>query len=330
MARSRGRGVTELPRKVAVIGAGDIGTGWAALCASAGWPVTVFDSNARMVERAFSEVPRRARALVALEHATQGIVERGLLEFHQGRSLLQAVKDADWVIEAIHEDLLAKQKLMEAIELIAGPDALITSSSSGVPPAELFARCRRLERMLVAHPLNPPELIPLVELVPTPRTAPASIARALDYLRSLGRMPIVLKKAVPGYVVGRVAAAVWRECIDLVLAGVIDVSDLDRAVSLGPALGWAAAGPHLTYHLGAGEGGVPLFLQQLLAAFESWWGDLAKWQRLEPDQQRALVQAVVRAYGGTVDQLRDARDRRLATILRSLEQSRAMGEHQTG
>src|SRR2546422_3663997 len=89
-----------MPRKVAVIGAGDIGCGWAALCASAGWPVTVFDASAQGLERAAAEVPRRTRALVALERATQGIVERGLLEFTQARSLLQAVQDADWVIRS--------------------------------------------------------------------------------------------------------------------------------------------------------------------------------------------------------------------------------------
>src|SRR5207248_5713788 len=91
-------------------------------------------------------------------------------------------------------------------------------------------------------------------VVPEGRTSAATITRAVEYLRSLGRYPIVLKKAIPGYVVGRVAAAVWRECIDLVLKGVISVDDLDRAVSLGPGIGWAAAGPHLTYHLASGEG----------------------------------------------------------------------------
>jgi 3-hydroxyacyl-CoA dehydrogenase len=311
-----------LPRKVAIIGAGEIGCGFAALCASAGWPVTVFDMNARAVEIAFQEVPRRARALVALDRATPGIVERGLLEFQQGRSLLEAVRDADWVIEAVAEDLLAKQKVTEAIDQIAGPTTLISSSSSGIPPTDLFGRCRRQDRCLVAHPLNPPELVPLVELVPGERTSQETITRAQDYLRALGRMPILLKKPVPGYVVGRIAAAVWRECIDLVLTGAIDVSDLDRAVSLGPALGWAAAGPHLTYHLAAGDGGVTLFLQQLLQTFEGWWNNLARWEKLEPDQQRALLQAIEKAYGGKVPMLREARDRRLSAILRALEQAR--------
>ena len=314
--------MTTMPRKVTVIGAGDIGCGWAALCASAGWPVTVFDASAHGLERAATEVPRRTRALVALERATQGIVERGLLEFTQARSLLQAVQDADWVIEAIPEDAIAKQKLFGSIEQVAGPDTLLTSSSSGIPPSEIFARCRRQDRCLVAHPLNPPELIPLVEVVPSTRTSAAAVVRAQEYLRALGRMPILLKKAVPGYVVGRITAAVWRQCIDLVLEGVIDVDQLDRAVSLGPALGWAAAGPHLTYHLAAGDGGVTLFLQQLLGSFESWWGQLATWQRLEPEQQRALIQSIERAYKSNIEQLREARDRRLGAILRVLEQAR--------
>lgn len=174
----------------------------------------------------------------------------------------------------------------------------------------------------MAHPLNPPELIPLVEVVPGERTAPAALERAASYLRALGRFPIRLNRSVPGYVVGRIAAAVWRECIDLVLNGVIDVDELDRAVSLGPALGWAAAGPHLTYHLAAGEGGIQIFAQRLLSSFEGWWGDLATWSRLEPAQQRALAQAIERAYRGKLDQLRDARDRRLSAILRGLEESR--------
>jgi 3-hydroxyacyl-CoA dehydrogenase len=314
--------VTELPRKVAVIGTGDIGCGWAALCASAGWPVTVFDASAQGLERAELEVPRRTRALVALERATQGIVERGLLEFATARSLLQAVQDADWVIEAIPEDLMAKQKLFDAMERIAAPDALLASSSSGLLPNDIFARCRRQDRCVVLHPLNPPELIPLVEIVPGSRTTAATVTSAQERLRALGRIPILVKKAVPGYVVGRIAAAVWRQCIDLVLQGIIDVDELDRAVSLGPALGWAAAGPHLTYHLAAGDGGVTLFLQQLLGSFESWWGELATWQRLEPEQQRALIHSIERAYKNKIDALREARDRRLGAILRALEESR--------
>ena len=319
-----------IPRKVAVIGAGDIGVGWAALCASAGWPVAIFDLSPATMERASIEVERRTRALVALGRAPESIVEQGLRELQRATFFSEAIQDADWVIEAIQEDVGAKQKLFAAIEEAVSPEALISSSSSGLAPTEIFGRMRRLDRCLVTHPLNPPELIPLVEVVPEGRTSPASITRAVDYLRTLGRFPIVLKKAIPGYVVGRVSAAVWRECIDLVLRGVISVDDLDRAVSLGPAIGWAAAGPHLTYHLAAGEGGIRYFTQQLLASFESWWQQLAHWAQLDPEQQRALIQSIEKSYKGKVEFLREARDRRLSAILKALEQARAPSGSESG
>ena len=319
-----------IPRKVAVIGTGNIGIGWAALCASAGWAVAVFDLNPSAVERASSEVERRTRALVELGRAPESIVERGLKELVRAQFLSEAIQDADWVIEAIHEDVAAKQKLLVGIEQEAAVEALISSSSSGLSPTEIFGRMRRLDRRLVTHPLNPPELIPLFEVVPEGRTSPATIARAVDYLRALGRHPIVLKKPIPGYVVGRVAAAVWRECIDLVLRGVISVDDLDRAVSLGPGIGWAAAGPHLTYHLAAGEGGIRGFTQHLLASFESWWQQLAHWAQLDPEEQRTLIGSIERAYKGKIEFLREARDRRLNAILKALEQARAPSGSESG
>ncbi len=133
---------------------------------------------------------------------------------------------------------------------------------------------------------------------------------------------MTINKQVPGNVANRIAAAVWREAIDLVLKGVIDVDDLDRAVSLGPALGWAAAGPHLTYHLEAGDKGLEGHLQQLLHSFETTWADLATWSKLEPEQRHKLVYSIERTYEDTVDKLRPLRDRRLAGILRSLERTR--------
>ena len=282
------------------------------------------------MERASIEIERRTRALVALGRAPEAIVERGLSDLDRASSLSDAIQDADWVIEAIHEDVAAKQKLLAAIEQVAGVDALISSSSSGLAPTDIFGRMRRLDRCLVTHPLNPPELIPIVEVVPEGRTSVAAITRAVGYLRALGRHPILLKKSIPGYVVGRIAAAVWRECIDLVLRGVISVDDLDRAVSLGPGIGWAAAGPHLTYHLAAGEGGIRGFTQQLLASFESWWQQLAHWAQLDPDQQRVLIHGIERAYKGKVEFLREARDRRLNAILRALEQARAPSGLESG
>lgn len=306
--------------RVAIVGVGDIGRGWASLCVGAGWPVALFDNSADALEDAAPIIAGRARSLVSLDRADEQAAEQGIASLKVSRSLLQACGEAQWIIECIGEDLQAKQKLFEAFESTAPKARVVTSSTSGFSVQDLAARCRRPDRIVVAHPLNPPELITLVELVTGPHTDRALIEVLKGWLRALGRMPVVVKKPIPGNVAGRIAAAVWREAIDLVLKDVIDVDDLDRAVSMGPALGWAAAGPHLTYHLAAGNRGVEGFLQTLLQTFEGYWSDLATWSKLEPEDQHRLIHAIEKTYEGQVDQIRRSRDRRLAAILRALEE----------
>jgi 3-hydroxyacyl-CoA dehydrogenase len=314
------------PPVVAVIGAGAIGRGWAALAAAHGWAVTIFDTDVTAGDAAMTEIGARVRALVALGRAAPHAAEAGLGALQAGTSLLQVCEAADWVIESIGEDLAQKQRLFENLDLLARNAAVISSSSSGFPMTEIGSRCRDQKRLVVVHPLNPPELIPLVEVVPGKFTAPQTVDMASSWLRTLGRIPIALKREAPGNVVGRIAAAVYRECIDLVLTGVVDVDQVDRAVSLGPSLGWAAAGPHLTYHLGAGERGLSAFLQGLLQSFEVWWGSLAQWTKLEPEQVKALTALVERSYGNKLEDIREARDRRLASFLKALETSRRPSE----
>ena len=249
-------------------------------------------------------------------------MEDGIKSLRMARSLLQACEGAQWIIESVHEDQITKQKLFESFESVAPRAQIVTSSTSAMLPKDISARCRRPDRCLIAHPLNPPELIPLVEVVPGPQTDSTTVEVLKAWLRLLNRIPVVLRKPVPGFIAGRIAAAVWREAIDLVLTGVIDVADLDRAVSVGPALGWAAAGPHLTYHLAAGKRGVTGFLQGLLGTFENLWSSLPTWSKLEPQQQRQLIQAIEKSYEGQIEQIRKARDRRLAAILKGLEGAR--------
>lgn len=308
----------DIPR-VAVVGAGEIGRGWAALAVAAGWQVGVFDIDSRARGGALEAISGRARALVQLRRLPAAVVTHGLKDLELGKSLLQAVGPADWIIEAVTEDLPTKQRVIEAIDDIAKPDAVISSCSSGLAPADIAARAIRRYRVLIAHPLNPPEIIPLVEVIRGPETSDQSFNTLRNWLRALGRFPVTLKKQVRGNVATRIAAAVWREAIHLVLEGVIEVEDLDAVISLGPALGWTAAGPHLTYHLAAGDQGVRVFLQHLLATFEQVWADLADWDRLSPQEQRALESAVERAYEGRLEEMRSSRDRRIAAILHAIE-----------
>lgn len=308
--------------RVAVVGAGETGRGWATLCAAHGWPVSIFDTEAGALKSAREDVVERARGLPVLLRIDAEVVEAGVASLTDGRSLLQACQDAEWVIEAIHDDRVAKQRLFEALESAAPRARVVSSSSATLTPQDLAARCRRQDRVLVAHPQQPTELVPLVEILASPQTDGLVVELTKGWLRHLGRIPVVLRKPVRGNVAGRINAAVWREAIQLVLEGVIDVDDLDRAVSVGPGLGWAAAGPHLACQLAAGRRGTAAHVQHLLQANEEIWQGLAGWSQLDPDQQHRLIAAIERAYAGQTERIRRARDRRLAAILHGLDASK--------
>lgn len=308
--------------RVAVVGVGETGRGWATLCAAYGWPVSMFDTEASALKTAREDVVERARGLPVLLGIDADAVEAGVAGLQDGRSLLHACQDAEWVIESIHEDRGAKQRLFEALESAAPKARVVSSSTAGFTPIDLTARCRRPDRVLVAHPQLPIELVPLVEILTSPQTDGLVIELAKGWLRHLGRIPVMLKKSVRGNVAGRISAAVWREAIQLVLDGVIDVDDLDRAVSVGPGLAWAAAGPHLACQLAAGQRGTAAYVQQLLRTNEEIWQGLATWNQLDPDQQHRLIAAIERAYAGQTERIRQARDRRLAAMLQGLEASK--------
>ncbi|MEJ2238217.1 MAG: 3-hydroxyacyl-CoA dehydrogenase NAD-binding domain-containing protein, partial [Gemmatimonadales bacterium] len=140
---------------VAVVGMGEIGRGWAALCVASGWTVAIYDNEAQSLHDAADEIENRARKLVTLEQATQSDVDRGIASLNLGRSLLQACGKADWIIEAVREDLRTKQKVFEGVESVAPKARVITSSSSGFSAKDVAGRCVRQERCLVVHPLNP-------------------------------------------------------------------------------------------------------------------------------------------------------------------------------
>jgi len=306
--------------KVAVIGLGEVGRGWAALLVSAGWPTALFDTDARMLDQGEQEILRRVDALVAGGRATRPTADLGLGELRIGRSLLQAVGEAQWIIEALPEDLALKQRTLEQIEQVARMRAVITSSTANLFASQLCGRLRHPSRLMVANPMVPVELMPLVELVPGPQTDSEAVESVRNWLRSLKRMPIMVNKEVPGHVVGRLTAAVWREAIQLVLDGVVDVATMDAAVQLGPGLAWTASGPHLTRAIGSGGHDIARHISERMVGFETRWKHLAKWEQLGPEEQHRIGRAVEKAYTGRVPELRQARDKRLIEELKVADQ----------
>lgn len=309
----------ETPR-VAVIGTGEIGRGWAALAIGAGWPVTIFDPDSSGIAGAEQEIGDRVDALVRLRRAEIKVAEPALNQMKVAKSLLQAVTEADWIIEASTEDLHVKQKLLEQVEQVCRRAAVITTSTHTLTLAQVCARVAHPDRVMIAHPLIPVELLPVVEVVPGPHTDPTCVEDVRFWLSMLGRAPIVLHKEIPGNFVARIGAAVWRECIYMVLEGVMDVEDVDRALSVGPALIWAASGPHMDHVLNAGEEGADIYFSRLLAESEAQWKALATFDHLSSEDRLRLMRLVGNAYAAHLPDLREARKKRLVRLLGAMRE----------
>jgi 3-hydroxybutyryl-CoA dehydrogenase len=196
----------------------------------------------------------------------------GRLSFH--RSAAEAVEDADFVQESVPERIEIKKALFAEIEPALKSGAIVASSASGLTLSEMQAGWQNPSRFILGHPFNPPHLIPLVEVLANDLTELGVIERTEEFYRDAGKITIRVRREVPGHVANRLQAALWREALHLVKTGVATVKDVDTAVWAGPGLRWAAMGPTILFHLGAGPGGIAAFCERYAASFNRWWDDL--------------------------------------------------------
>ena len=293
-------------RRVAVIGAGTIGASWAAYFLARGLEVRASDpapeaetTLRRFVDDAWPVLARLAPIPAAAPHQA--------LTFCADPET--AAAGVDFVQENAPEREPVKRALLARLDAVVPPEVVIASSSSGLLITRLQADCAHPERCLIGHPFNPPHLIPLVEVVGGERTAPAAIERALAFYAAIGKRPNHIRREFAGHVANRLQAALWREAVHLVAAGV------DAAISEGPGLRWALMGPHLTFHLAGGTGGMAHFLEQLGPPLESWWDNLGS-PRLTPEIGQALATGVRAEAGGRdIAALAAERDRFLVDLL---------------
>ncbi|HEX4700502.1 MAG TPA: 3-hydroxyacyl-CoA dehydrogenase NAD-binding domain-containing protein [Pseudonocardiaceae bacterium] len=290
-------------RTVGVVGAGAIGSSWAALLLRRGLRVVATDP-APNAETAL-------RAAVAAVLGDQPELDR--LRFVAEPAV--AVSDVDLVLECGPERVHTKREIFAALDAATDPDVLLASSSSGIRPSEFQDVCAHPERVLVAHPFYPPHLLPLVEVVGGRQTSEEAIETALAVLRSWGKTPIRLRAELPGHVANRLQAALWREAYDLVRRGVVSVADLDVAISAGPGLRWALLGPLATQHLSGGPGGMAHMLAHLGPPMVEWWHDLGAPPELTPELVAQLVDGVAAEFGGREADIAAARDRALEELL---------------
>ena len=255
---------------VAVLGAGVIGASWTSLFLAAGLHVDVYDVDPDVEAKVNKYVEDAWPTLEKL-----GLTEKGNKQnvaFHADP--VSAVSGAQFVQENVPERLPVKHELYKLIEPALLPEAIVASSASGLMVKELQQGWKNPSRFILGHPFNPPHLIPLVELLGNELTEQGVLEQAESFYDSVGKVTIRVQKEVPAHVANRLQAALWKEAIHLVQDGVASVEDVDKAVWAGPGLRWAAMGPHMLFHLGAGAGGMQSFCERYADSFHRWWDDL--------------------------------------------------------
>jgi 3-hydroxyacyl-CoA dehydrogenase len=298
--------------QVTIIGTGVIGASWAALFLAKGLDVVATDiaPNAEDSLRRFVDGAWPALERLGL---TPGASPLRLVFT---ADLAEAVKGADLVQENGPERIDFKKKLYGQLDELLPSDVVIASSSSGLTMSEIQSGCPfHPERCVIAHPFNPPHLIPLVEIVGGAKTSEETIRRASKFYTALGKRTVRLHKEVPGHVANRLQAALAREVYHLVGEGVVSVADVDTALCWGPGLRWGIMGQVLLNHLGGGQGGMEHFLEQFTGPMTAWWKVLGSPQ-LTPELQQKLIDGVHAEVGSrSIDDLAAERDEVLLGLL---------------
>lgn len=280
---------------VTCIGAGTVGRAWAVVFARAGHEVRLYDSlEGEAAGRALSGA-RQTLDLFADNGMLEEPVETVLARILPVASIGEAVGGADYVQESVREDVDVKRQVFAEIAAHARPDAILASSTSAIPGSDFLGHIANPERALVVHPVNPPSLIPLVELCGTNWTSPEVLEQARALMTEAGMRPIVLKKEIDGFILNRLQFTLVAEALHLVGEGYCTPEDIDAVLTDGLALRWASIGPFEVAHLNAPDG-----LQGFV-------------DRLGP-MMRHLGQSARTDYDWTPEQIADAHKRLAARI----------------
>jgi L-gulonate 3-dehydrogenase len=284
--------------KVAVIGAGLIGRAWAMVFARAGWEVALYDAVSGVAEAGLGAVGDGLRALA--EHGLADDPAGAAARVRVAENLADALDGASFVQENVPETVDAKRAIFAELDRLAASDAILASSTSAIVASLFTEHLAGRHRCLVAHPVNPPHLVPLVELVGSPWTTADTVGRAKAVYLAVGQVPIVVRREIEGFVLNRLQGALLAEAFRLVGDGTVSPQDLDKTVKDGLGLRWSFMGPFETIELNAPGGiadycarytgfyrrlqtapaGPEVYADDNVARILSQWGDAPDPQRL--------------------------------------------------
>ncbi|SAL78993.1 3-hydroxyacyl-CoA dehydrogenase [Caballeronia telluris] len=240
--------------RVAIVGCGVVGSSWALVFARAGLQVTVWDAIPAAVEQTLAFVKSGAKALDQQGLGNGESVDAITARLTGCATLEDALDGVDYVQESAPERVEIKRELYRKLDSLAAPHVVLASSTSGLPASSFTEELANRARCLVVHPINPPHLIPLVELVPAPWTRPEIVDEAAALMEKIGQSPIRLSREINGFVVNRLQSALLGEAFRLVEDGLCSAADVDKAVADGLGLRWFFMGPFETIDLNAASG----------------------------------------------------------------------------
>jgi 3-hydroxyacyl-CoA dehydrogenase len=261
-----------MPR-IAIIGAGLIGGAWANVFARAGWDVKVWDADDAVTAKAPGRIAESLRDLA--EHGLVADPEAAARRVRVATSLEDGVRDADFVQESGPEILDIKRDLFRRIDEAAPAGAVLASSTSAIVASQFTESLKGRARCLVAHPVNPPHLVPIVELCGAPWTSAETKARAREVFAGVGQVPIEVTKEIDGFILNRLQVALLTEAFRLVAEGYVSPRDLDHTIANGLGLRWAFMGPFETIELNA-PNGIADYCQRYAPWFRRYMQDLPK------------------------------------------------------
>ena len=295
--------------QIGVVGAGLIGMSWAGLFSAFGYPTIVYDPNLKGQNEALNVINEFWRSLDLL---FDNLNNKREVQFSD---TLYDLKACTFIQENCPEDLTLKQEVILDLEKIISDKTIIASSTSSFLPSELQKGCIQPERIIVGHPMNPPHLIPIVEIVLGKVKNQEIANRAKSFYSCLQRFPVQIKKEMRGHLANRLMSALYREAVYLISEDIADVEDVDAVISNGPGLRLALLGPHMNYHLGGGEGGYRHYLEHLGPSQEARWKTLGQ-TTLTPHLKEKLIQGIEK-QNISMTELKAKRDEILIEILKT-------------
>ena len=299
-------------KKVSIIGTGVIGTGWIIRCLAHNKKVIAFDKEIKLKKKLIVEIKRAWPFIKKLFNKKK----LNLKNFTYVSTIEEAVKTADFIQECATENYNLKTKLMKNIGKFAKPNAIISSSSSGLLPTKIYSKCKNPSRTMIGHPFNPVYLCPGVEIVPGKKTNKFFLNKAKKFYKSISMNPIMVKKELPGYLSDRLQEALWREALHIINEGYATTEDLDRAIEDGPGMRYSLMGTFLTFHLAGGKAGMKHMLKQFGPTLKLPWTKLKAPKLTKKLSARIIKGTKQQSKGKSVASLSNIRDEYLVNLLK--------------